>query len=278
MSDVDNTPPVDQSPFQRSVRAAVRHVDPESIDAPGTTLMNQVVVLQAAARLLTVNYRWFYENETDGWQRLVLFTESLYQQIHAVTTTASILLARRSTPPLGGVDSLHRLLRKLENLPGHPVAVEARRQRRALTLLKWLCDVRNIALQHRAERGLTGNRGHIIIDGFALLRTADPVDPAALRKARTLFAGFTNRYGEWNERPNSAREALTYLDLGSHELYEIAPGDYDRAREVVAEAACYDLVVSVPVLENADTALSVLLEMIPDASAEGMAAAAAPTL
>jgi hypothetical protein len=91
-----------REPFERSLGAAIPLVDPSSIDALGTTLANQVSVLQAAGRLLTINYRSFYENEQDGWARLVLHTESLYQQIHAVATTAAVLVARTTSPTLNG--------------------------------------------------------------------------------------------------------------------------------------------------------------------------------
>jgi hypothetical protein len=98
-----------------------------------------------------------------------------------------------------------------------------------------------------------------MIDGFALLRTVEPTDPGALRKASTFFTGLTRKYGEWNERPNTAREALTYLDLASHELLDVVPHDFDTCRRIVLEARCHDLVVSIPLLENADTAVAALL-------------------
>jgi hypothetical protein len=166
-----------RKPFERSFRASVPLIDPDSIDAIGTTLANQVAILQAAGRLLTVNYRYFYENEEDGWARLVLYTESLYQQIHAVATTAAVLIAQETTPALKGVGSFHQLLRVVGRLPSHPIEPRVRANGRALKLLWWLCQVRNVALQHRAERSYTGNRGVVMIDGFALLRAVGPTGP-----------------------------------------------------------------------------------------------------
>jgi hypothetical protein len=248
-----------REPFERSLSAVVPLVDPSSIDALGTTLANQVSILQAAGRLLTVNYRYFYENERDGWARLVLHTESLYQQIHAVATTAAVLVARTTSPTLKQVGSFHQLRHTLEHQPSHSLAQHARANARALDLLWWLCEVRNIALQHRAERGYIGNRGTVMIDGFALLRTVEPADPAAFRKASTFFTGLTRKYGQWNETPNTTREALTYLDLASHELVDVAPHDFDACRRIVVEASCHDLVVSIPLLENTDAAVAALL-------------------
>jgi len=248
-----------REPFERSLGAVIPLVDPSSIDAVGTTLANQVSILQAAGRLLTVNYRYFYENEQDGWARLVLHTESLYQQIHAVATTAAVLVARATSPRLNRVGSFHQLRHALQQQPSHPLAQRARANARALDLLWWLCEVRNVALQHRAERSYVGNRGLVMIDGFALLRTIEPADPAALRKASAFFTGLTRKYGQWNETPNTPREALTYLDLASHELVDVAPHDFDACRRLVVEASCCDLVVSIPLLENADSAVAALL-------------------
>jgi hypothetical protein len=248
-----------REPFERSLRAAVPLVDQSSIDALGTTLANQVSILRAAGRLLTVNYRYYYENEQDGWARLVLHTESLYQQIHAVATTAAVLVARTTSPALKQIGSFHQLRRALLREPSHPLAQHARANTRVLDLLWWLCDVRNIALQHRAERSYIGNRGIVMVDGFALLRTVEPTDTAALRKGSTFFTGLTRKYGQWNETPNTPREALTYLDLASHELLDVAPHDFDACRRIVVEAGCHDLVVSIPLLENADAGVAALL-------------------
>ena len=250
-----------RAPFERSLSAAIPLIDPNSIDSIGTTLGNQVSILQAAGRLLTVNYRYVYENEQDGWARLVLFTESLYQQIHAVATTAAVLVARTATPALTKVGSFHQLRSVLDRQPSHPLGRRVRADRRPLDLLWWLCEVRNVALQHRAERSYTGNRGVVMVDGFALLRTVDPADPAALREAASLFTGLSGKYGEWNERPNSPREALTYLDLAAHELFDVAPHDFDACRRVITAANCCDLVVSIPLLENADAAVAALLAL-----------------
>jgi hypothetical protein len=253
-------------PFSRSLTAAMERVDPESTDDIGTALARQVVILQAAGRLLTVNYRAFYTTEEDGWARLVLFTEGLYQQLHAAATTTAVLLAQTASPPLKNVGSLSGLVRKLNADPSHPLALLLRRERRAVGLLTWLLEARNQTIQHRAERGYVNEQGMVLQDGFVLIRRSKTIDPTALRKARDLFRGVCNRYGEWNETPNDDREALTYLDLGSHELWSLAPADYDSCRRVVEDAAAYDLVASLPVLENADAALSALIEMAPPVS------------
>jgi hypothetical protein len=254
-----NGPP---DPFARSLAAAAKRADPHSIDHPGTSLAFQTTVLQFAGQGLTVNYRGLYEQGEHGWAQLVFYTEGLYQQLHAAATTASVLVGQTASPPLK-VGSLTRLLGKLDKNPQHPLNESRQARRRELGLLAWLCDVRNVALQHRAENAYTGNRGIVIQDGFALLRTVEPVEPAALRKARDLFRGMCNKYGAWNETPNTNREALTYLDLGSHELFDLAPADFDTCRRVVANARCFDLVVSLPLLENADAALAALIEMAP---------------
>lgn len=249
-------------PFTRSLAAAAERADPQSIDHPGTSLAFQTTVLQFAGQGLTVNYRGLYERGPQGWAQLVFFTEGLYQQLHVVATTASVLIGDTATPPLK-VKSLSGLLRKLDKDPRHALNQRRHAQRRELALLSWLCDARNVALQHGAENAYTGNRLIPLQDGFASMRTVEPVDAAALRKARDLFRGMTNKYGAWNETPNTDREALIYLDLGSHELFDLAPSDFDTCRQVVANARCFDLVVSLPLLENADRALAALIELAP---------------
>lgn len=250
-------------PFFRSVAAASQRAEPNSIDSLGTALTRQVVILQAAARLLRVNYASYCANEPDGWARLVLFTEALYQQIHAAVTTAAVLVARTADPPLKDVGSLSNLRTKLENNRSHPLEVELRRQRRTIALLTWLLEARNCAIQHRAERGYLNGQQMVLLDGFVLITRSQLIDPSVLRKARDLFRGLNGKYGEWNQVPNNDREALTYLDLASHELWDLAPSDFDSCRRVLAEAGSFDLVVSLPVLENADAALSALIELAP---------------
>jgi hypothetical protein len=92
-----------------------------------------------------------------------------------------------------------------------------------------------------------------------LLRTVESAERAALRKGNAYFTGLTRKYGQWNETPNTPREALTYLDPASHELFDVAPHDFDTCRRIVVEAGCADLVVSIPLLENADSAVAALL-------------------
>jgi hypothetical protein len=220
------------------------------------------MVLQYAGRGLAVDYRAVYEQGADGFAQLVFFTEGLYHQLHAVATTAAVLVGETATPTLK-VRSLGHLLGRLDGQPQHPLNESRHARRRELGLLDWLGQVRNVALQHRAERAYTGNRGIVPLDGFALLRTVEPVDSQALRKARDLFRGMTNKYGGWTHQPNTNREALTYLDLASHELFREAPADFDTCRRVVTDAQCYDLVVSLPMLENADAALAALIDMAP---------------
>ena len=249
-------------PFGRSLAAAAGRANPHSIDDPGTSLAFQTSVLQFAGRALTVNYLGVYGEDGQGWAQLVFLTEGLYQQFHAVATTASVLVGDTADPPLKA-GSLRGLLRKLDTNPSHPLSRVRQARRRELALLTWLCDARNAALQHRAENAYTGNRMIVLEDGFAAMRTIEPVDPAQLRKARDLFQGMRKKYGDWNETPRSHREALTYLDLASHELFDLAPADFDACRRVVSEAQCFDLVVSLPLLENADAAVAALIEMAP---------------
>jgi hypothetical protein len=45
--------------------------------------------------------------------------------------------------------------------------------RRELDLLRWLCTVRNKAIQHRAEEGYTGGCGVVMPSRFALLSATD---------------------------------------------------------------------------------------------------------
>lgn len=99
----------------------------------------------------------------------------------------------------------------------------------------------------------------VLVDGFVLIRRSADVDPADLRRADALFRGMCRKYGRWNETAKNPREALTYLDLASHELWTLVPSDYDTCRRVVEGAGAFDLVVSLPVIDNADAALAAFI-------------------
>lgn len=82
-----------------------------------------------------------------------------------------------------------------------------------------------------------------------------------LRKARDFYRGLAKRHPEWREVPNDDREALDYLDMGSHELIETDPAGFDSARRIVHEAEAYNLVFTVPVAENVDRCFGAVLEL-----------------
>ena len=169
---------------------------------------------------------------------------------------------RKADPPLA-VDGLAELEQTLGAVPEHPLAPRFRQIDREVSLLRWCARARNKAVQHRAEAGYLGGRTIVMPDGFALLYRSDQIDDAAIRKAHDLFIGMTRRYGEWNTPAVRSREIIAYLDLASHELFSVAPHDFDQCQRVVREARAHNLVVSLPVLENLDAALTRLVESVP---------------
>jgi hypothetical protein len=63
------------------------------------------VTLQLASRLLGVDYQAVHEADHTGWLRLSFFAEGLYQQLHA-TTSMAVILVDRANPPAVGCKSL----------------------------------------------------------------------------------------------------------------------------------------------------------------------------
>jgi hypothetical protein len=250
-------------PFGHSLTSATARADREAIDDIGTLLMRQVAMLDMLGRFLSIDYRKLYEAEqAEGWLKLVLYTEALYQQLHATVTTAAVLVGERARPPLS-VSGLAQLDSSASE-QNHPVAAELGRRRRKVDLLRWLLQVRNTAIQHRAEAGYVGSRGVVLPEAFALINASTPLRPAVRRKANDLFVGLHRRYGNLQQARVESREIVTYLDLFSHSILETAPSDFDAARRVVVEARAFDVVVSRPMLRNADTALAALIEIAPE--------------
>jgi hypothetical protein len=248
--------------FKRSFAASAARADRESIDELGTLLVTQVATLQLLGRLLTIDYLALYEAEkVEGWLKLVLFTEGLYQQIHAVVTTAAVLVGQSASPAL----SVRGLAQLEDDIDGqqHSLGAEIRRKRREIDLLRWLLQVRNKAVQHRADAGYVGSRAVVLSDGFALLHSGTPVDRKVQRKANDLFIGLHRRYGNSEQERVDSREVITYLDLMSHSLFDGAQSDSVSARQIVTEARSYDVIVSPFMLDNTDVALAALIEMVP---------------
>lgn len=230
-----------------------------SLDDLGTVLINQIVMLQLLGRLLSIDYRACYESDeqAEGFLKLTLYTEGLYQQIHAAVTTAAVLVGSHAAPVVV-VKGLSDLDQRVV-VEGHELAAQLRRNRREVSLLRWLLRVRNKAIQHRAEAGYVGSRGIVLPEGFALLHASRPIAPEVRQKANDLFVGLHRRYGNPEQQRVESREVVTYLDLMSHSLFAEAPSDFDAARRIVEEARALDVVVSPAMLENADVALAVLI-------------------
>jgi hypothetical protein len=237
--------------------------------SPWTTLQKttllQVMTLRTTATPLALDA---YQDEYDQrpgevFQAFNSGLDSLYQQLHAAIESAARLVQTRAAPAIAPT-SLTGLSQYLANAGvGHPLAAQWRNIRREESLLRWICTVRNKAVQHRAQNGYIGNRAIVLRDGFALLRKPLGIGPSELRKARELLRGFVRRYNISLNPEVGEVEIVTYLDFVSHSLYEISPAEYDRAREVVAEARRHDLIVSMPFLSNADRALAALIRLAP---------------
>jgi hypothetical protein len=152
---------------------------------------------------------------------------------------------------------------------GRGVAIEVAAARRELDLLRWLCTVRNKAIQHRAEHGYTGGRSVVMPGHFALLYATAHTSRSAIDHAHDVFTALRAKLGPWIVEPVRSREVVTYLDFASHELLADHPHDYDTARATIAEARAFDVVVSAPMLENTDSGLAKLIALAtPDPAEE----------
>jgi hypothetical protein len=223
-------------------------------------VLRGVSALHLAGILLDVDYRAVHESDQTGWLRLSFITEGLYQQLHATVAMAVMLADRRAADPMG-CESIATYLDALDRRSDHPLAVEVAAARRELDLLRWLCTVRNKAIQHRAEQGYTGGRSVVMPDHFALLYATDHPNRAAIHHAHDVFAALSAKLGPWEIAPVRSREVVTYLDFASHELLADHPREYDTARDTIADARAFDIVVSAPMLENTDTALAKLIAL-----------------
>lgn len=259
---MSDAPPVTDPPpapwFARSLVAAARLADRESIDDLGTALTRGVAALQMAGVLLDVDYQAEHESGPTGWLKLAFFAEGLYQQLHAAATMAVILIDERAEPRLG-VKSVAGLQDRLAAQAGHPLRAAVDDARRELSLLRWLCTVRNKAVQHRAEEGYTGGRAVVMHRHFALLSSSRHPGDEVVAVAYAKYVSMVARHGAWEVDPVRSREMVTYLDLCSHELLTRAPNAFDECRAVVEAAGVHDLVVSAALLHNADAALARLV-------------------
>jgi hypothetical protein len=225
-----------------------------------SALLRGVSALHLAGILLDVDYKATHEGNATGWLRLSFMTEGLYQQLHATTAMAVMLVDSRSPSPIG-CTSIGTYLDAVDRDPAHFLANDVVASRRELDLLRWLCTVRNKAIQHRAEHGYTGGRSVVMPGHFALLYATDHPTSAAVDHAYNVFATMRSKLGPWEVEPVRSREVVTYLDFASHELLDVATGDYDIARAAVADARAFDAIVSAPMLENADKALAKLITL-----------------
>jgi hypothetical protein len=234
-------------------------------------LTRQITTLSGAVELLSVNFEAARQSHeaVREWLKVSFYIDGFYQQLQATIATAAIVVAHSQSPRLKGVtrdgrpaevDGFASLQLALDAQPQHPLNPAARQIRRELPLLRWLCDVRNRAVQHRAERGYTRDSFLPKDHGIAVLRRAtEKLDRGALRNAAAYFRGMRRAHGEWNERPTDDREALVFLDWASHELWDVDTPAYDQSRRLVKEAGAYDLIFSLSLVENTDAALAALV-------------------
>jgi len=236
--------------------------------------MHRALSLQTvSAPLMVDGYQAHYESApAEFWQTFSTGLESMYQQLHAAAGEAARLIAAGASAPVT-IGSLIGLDSFVAKNPAHELATQLRGIRREIGLLRWVCTVRNKAEQHRHENGYFGNRGIVMVDGFALARKPLGEAPEMVRKARNLLRGFVRRYGIALDPESGETEIITYLDFVSHSLYSLSPGEFDRARAVVAEAERHDLIVSLAFLTNVDQALASLIALVPESADSPFAAA-----
>jgi hypothetical protein len=246
--------------FEKSLLVAFQRAAKEDVDDLGTCLAHQIGVAQVGASALAIDYRERYEADRD-WLFLVFHTEGFYHQLYDAITTASVLVGQFASPPLRVV-SLAKLSERLAVEPSHPLAAKIGAIANAVDLLTWFCEVRHKGLQHRAENRYTGNRGIVESDAIAVYRSREPLPADRLSGVWPLYTKMAGKYG-WRWRPNTNREALMYLDWGSHLIYAYRPKDFKACRFAVERAKAYDLVASQAVLKNVDAALARLIALAP---------------
>jgi hypothetical protein len=242
------------------MRAAAKRALKNDVDDIGTCLGHQIGVAQVGASELAIDYRERYEADKD-WLFLVFHVEGFYHQMYDAITTASVLVGRFARPGLKVV-SLAKLLEAVEKQPDHPLAARLDRAAPAVALLSWFAEVRHKGLQHRAENRYTGNRGIVESDAIAVYRSREPLPEGRLDDVSALYSKMAAKHG-WCWKPNNDREALTYLDWGSHLIYKHRPKDFAECHAAVKRAKAYDLIASGAALRNADTALSELISLTP---------------
>jgi hypothetical protein len=233
-------------PFRHSLAVATARADRESIDDIGTMLLGQIAMLQMLGRFLSIDYRVMYESEqAEGWLKLVLYSEGLYQQIHAAVTTAAVLVGAGVSPSLSAPSPGRRTpattardrSTSLDASGAHQGDPTSRRSR--------LCGKSRSGSPRRVRAPACRHT----------------LKPEILRQANDLFTGFHRGYGDPQQAPIASREVVTYLDLFSHRLFDTSPSDFSAARRIVTKARAYDVVVSGPMPQNADTALAALIHM-----------------
>lgn len=267
-----SVPPV----FSRTFQVAAARAPREDVDAPTTALANRVVSLQTVSAPLAVDgYQAAYERgHIEFFQTFSSGLESLYQQLHAASAEIASLVGAAASPAVA-ITSLAGLVDYVAKHPSEELASHMRGIRREVDLLSWLCKVRNKAVQHRHENGYTGNRMIVQLDGFAMLRKPLPAPPQVVRKARGMLRGLVRRYSIALDTGTGDVEMITYLDLASYSLFAVSPGEFDRARAVIAEAARHDLIVALPFLDTVDQALAALIGLIPENAQSPFASRAA---
>jgi hypothetical protein len=217
-----------------------------------------------SAPLALDGYQAVYERaQAEFFQTFSSGLDSLYQQLHAAAAETAGLVGSAARLAVD-VTSLAGLNDYVAKHPTEQLASQVRGIRREVRLLSWICTVRNKAVQHRHENGYTGNRAMVPFDGFAMMRKPLPATPEIVRKARKMLRGLVRRYGIALDTETGDVEMITYLDLVSHSLYPVSPGEFDRARAVVAKAARHDLIVSLPFLATVDRALAALIALTPE--------------
>jgi hypothetical protein len=78
----------------------------------------------------------------------------------------------------------------------------------------------------------------VLPDAFALLHGGVPPPSETLRKANALFVGLHRRHVNQQQEPVDSREIVTYLDLFSHSILQIAPCRLRRCPKGCRRSAC----------------------------------------
>ena len=219
---------------------------------------------RSAQSLAAEDYRALYEADRAGFYLEALrSTTAFYQQLHVAVATAVVFVGSCAKPPVPPkIDSLQKLGQSLADHPDADMRARFGGIQREVRYLKWLCTVRNKAVQHRAGNDHHGSDALILPDGLAFIRRRHPIDELLVATARSALERVNRSYGLAFDTVGTS-EVFAYLDFVSQRLYAAEDDEFDRLRQLIQRARLHQVIMSPHLIETTDRALATLIGMLP---------------